>query len=144
MILLTLVWRALLFVRRANAQFILALGMLACIIAVGCQNPALEAVKTADAVAVLQKEVAPVLKERCIEPIDKLTDAQIPKHREKCDPPMAVYGAVRTSHIALRAALLAYAARAQDRATLMVTITRLVFELGLEALKLSQAIEVLK
>lgn len=111
----------------------------------GCSNPAMVAVHVADSTAILQEQAAPILRERCIEPIPRLSDAELVEHRKACDPAIGTYTAVRTIHVALRAALVAYAAAVGvSRDDLVATLIRLAAELGVEAATLAAAIEGLK
>lgn len=111
----------------------------------GCTSPAMTAIHVADTTAILQEQVAPVLRERCVEPIPRLSDKELEQHRKVCDPAIATYAAVRTAHVALRAALVAYgAATGPAREALVATLIRLAAQLGAEAAKLAQVIEVMK
>lgn len=141
---LGLVWLA----RHRIARWLeLGGGMVLALALSGCAgDPALVAVRVADTTAILQTETAPVLREHCVEPIPKLTDAELAELRRVCDPAVATYTAVRTAHVALRAALVAYAAtqHGPSRDALVSTLVRLAAELGIEAAKLATLIEVLR
>lgn len=122
-------------------------GMVLVLTIVGCAgDPALVAVRVADTTAILQTETAPVLREHCVEPIPRLSDAELAELRRVCDPAVATYTAVRTAHVALRAALVAYAATqaGASRDALVGTLIRLAAELGVEAAKLATLIEVMR
>ena len=78
----------------------------------GCgMSPLQVAVTVADAAALAGDRAAPVLEEHCTAPLRAAVaegDAQTGRRlADVCDPAIATYDALRTAHVALRAAIVA-------------------------------------
>lgn len=120
----------------AVCLFVLTLGAL------GCGSPIVNAAKVADGASVIQVQAAPILKEKCIEPIATVSDAELAKLREVCDPAIASYESLRVAHIALRSALIAYDAnRDGDASRIVQTVLSLASDVGVAVVALARVIE---
>jgi len=108
-----------------------------------CGSPVLTATRIADGAAVLEQQAAPIIEEHCVAPIAHASDSELARLRRTCDPIVVTYDAVRTSHIALRAALIAYdAAQTGDVSRIVelaAEVSRAVVELATRIAALTDA-----